>query len=225
MKNYWNSNDFDQNSIQNVIIFFSKTSFHRYTPLLFGMSLMSVAAWSLLNWLHSNGLQTALVFFEFFKNYKVPYFAYIFAKVSKDHFPTVSSLTHAAIFASTLFSFVFLDFFTHRIATETIFYVIFATQIIAVFVALCLPSVYRIQPSTTLCNHSVWIFEQLKCAYTNGRIIIWSLWFICGTAIINEFTNVLLKKLSNILSNREDLDAVSWNYYLEERRNEWFRLW
>lgn len=156
------------------------------------MGFMSIAAWSLFYWSNTNRrIQLAVVFYEFVENFKVPYFAYIFAKVTKDHYSTVSSLTYAAVFAGNYVGLKLPELITSEQNVKIIFYSIFSAQIIATFITLCLPGLSRMQSSTNLCSHSVWMFEQLKATYTNGIINLWSLWFIVGTVILNQFTFTL----------------------------------
>lgn len=156
------------------------------------MGLISVIGWGLFCWLpDSTGRLFPLICYDAIRNFQIPYFAYVFAKVSKDHFTSVSSFTHAAVFTGNLIGGAFFELFLRRwISDEIIFYSIFATQIIATVIAVCLPKLDRMQTPVNLRNHGIWIFEQLKFAYTNYRISIWSLWFIVGTTLTNQFSEI-----------------------------------
>lgn len=176
------------------------------------MSMTSAIAWGFSYWLPSDhGHQSAVVLYEIFKNFKIPYFAYIFAKVSRDHYSSVSSFTHAAVFAGNFIAFVSVQLIAdHLISGHALFYVIFSAQIIATLIAICLPSLDRMQSPISLRQHSIWIFEQLKFAYTNYRILIWSLWYIGGTSISNQFSALLPQLELTLLDYRQwDLNILN----------------
>lgn len=142
----------------------------------------------------NHGHLMALVLYEILLTFKIPYFAYIFATVSKDHFSSVSSFTHAAVFAGHFIGAVSVQLITnYTISGQTVFNLIFSAQIIATLIAVCLPKLERLQSPLNLCNHNIWIFEQLKFACTNYRIMIWSFWFIGSTIIMNQFKELLPK--------------------------------
>lgn len=177
--------------LQSVWNVSKKNSIHRYLWMLKTMAMISVAAWGVLYW-YNHAYRWVWVVYNAIEHFQIPYFAYIFAKVSKDHFSSVSSFTHAAVFAGNFIGAVSNKlFFDRTISSQIIFYLIFTAQIIATVITACLPKLDRMQSPVNVCNHFVWIFEQLKFAYTNYRISVWSLWFIGGTTILKLETTLL----------------------------------
>lgn len=178
--------------------------------MLAAMSLMSGIAWVLFFWIpHNHGHMVALVLYEILKHFKIPYFAYIFAKVSKDRFSSVSSLTHAAVFAGSFLGAVCVELIIDgSISDQAIFYCIFIAQMFAIYIAVSSPKLDRMPSPMNLSNHCNWIVEQLKFACTNYRIIIWSGWFIAGTVMMNQF-NELFPTLETTLLNR----PIQWKEY------------
>lgn len=173
--------------------------------------MISVFGWGFFHWLPSNNDLAFLFLYDIIKNFQIPYFAYIFAKVSKDHIPAVSSFTHAAVFAGNFIGTVFIQLILNRTisSVQTIFYLIFIVQIIATLIVVCLPKLDRIASPLNLCNYRFWVFEQLKFACTNYRICIWSLWFIVGPTILTLETTLLGY-------TRWDADLQSPTFYLGE---------
>ena len=160
--------------------------------MMFGGIL--IGAWGLLFWANSDiATDYNVMLYQFVRNFKIPYFAFIFAKVTKDHYSMVSSLTHAAIFAGHSINFGIHQWAPDFIRIETVF----PPLIIATAIAVFLHILNRMQSSS---SHSIWLFKELKFAYTNYRIIIWSLWFIVATAILNQFNVELLSKLASTLN-------------------------
>lgn len=154
------------------------------------------------------------VFYAFYANCEVAYFAYIYAKVSKDHFLAVSSHTRAALllgrFSSGVLSQTLLNYKVMDV--RTLNYLTFAAQIAATIVAILLPkvdeSIYfnrgeEQSSSDNLTNQNqngsqtincsmckrafALMWSQLKCAYTNRRVILWSVWYACGFCMYVQF--------------------------------------
>lgn len=153
------------------------------------------------------------VFYAFYANCEVAYFAYIYTKVSKDHFLAVSSHTRAALlvgrFTSGVLSQLLLNF--KLMDVRTLNYLTLAAQIAATSVAILLPKVnrsiyfYRDERSSSddvtndkrnglqtfncsMCQQAfALMLNQLKCAYTNRRVILWSIWYACGLCMYVQF--------------------------------------
>lgn len=180
---------------------------YSYTPLLLVMGLMSIVAWSILYWSNANNrIELVLVFYAFFRTFRVPFFAYSFARVTTDHYSTVSALTHAAIFAGSYIGMKLPQMIEmNEISIEFVFYSVFAAQIVATFTAICLPRINRIQQSSlNPVKHCVWMIEQLNRTYRNSSVMIWSIWFIIGTVIFNQFVYKLMPMyLKHIVRNSQ----------------------
>lgn len=176
--------------------------------MLISMSLSATAAWSLIYWTKSiYGAQVGLAFYGFAQNYEVVYFAYIYASVSKDHFSTVSSFTHAALLAGRFVNILFTMYALPYIswAVKFVHYLTIAAQATATSFALKLPSDARMQSSAQIDaqRHNnvlsikygqrmfVLKLKQLKSTYANDRLIFWSIWYVCGTAVFNQLSIVL----------------------------------
>lgn len=188
--------------------------FVRYKAVIILEGLCGIITWSLLLWTKSYfGAQLLEVFYAFYANCEVAYFAYIYAKVSKEHFLAVSSHTRAALllgrFSSGVLSQTLLNY--KLMDVRTLNYLTFAAQIAATIVAILLPKVnesiyfYRGERSsidnltnqnqtasqTINCNMCQQAFglmwTQLKCAYTNRRVILWSIWYACGFCMYVQF--------------------------------------
>lgn len=171
------------------------------------MSLSVTAAWSLIYWTNSiYGAQLGLAFYGFAQNYEVVYFAYIYASVPKDHFAAASSCTHAAIligrFVNVLFTIYLLPYISW--VGKFLLYLTLAAQSTATMFALKLPSIDRKSllarrnagnENNPSINHDkqifVVMFKQLKHAYTNDQVMIWSIWYVLGAAIFNQLSIVL----------------------------------
>lgn len=214
------------------------TDLLRYKPIIVLEGLCGIITWSLLLWTNSFvGAQLVEVFYAFYANCEVAYFAYIYAKVSKDHFLEVSSHTRAALlvgrFSSGVLSQTLLYF--KLMDVRTLNYLTFAAQIAATIVAILLPKVnesiyfYRgersprsnddIAEPKVIHNDSHFIdcamyqrafslmWKQLKCAYTNRRVILWSIWYACGFCMYVQFI-AYVQLVWIAIDNRPE---VMWN--------------
>lgn len=193
------------------------TDLLRYKPIIILEGLCGIITWSLLLWTNSYfGAQLVEGFYAFYANCEVAYFAYIYAKVSKDHFLAVSSHTRAALlvgrFSSGVLSQLLLYF--KLMDVRSLNYLTFAAQIAATIVAIILPnvkeSIYFYRGNRSLssddndvikANHNnsqlidcgmyerafALMWKQLKCAYTNRRVILWSIWYACGFCMYVQF--------------------------------------
>lgn len=174
------------------------------------LGLSGIVAWSLLIWTRSFfAVQMIEVVYALYISCEVAYFAYIYAKVSKEHFSAVSSHTRAALMfgrflsgflAQTLMYFKLMDIYTLN-------FISFAAQIAATSVAIFLPkveqSIYFYRNDDHLrdqeqrdrslrgggvCQQAFTLmWQQLSCAYTNRRVILWSIWYACGLCIYLQF--------------------------------------
>lgn len=168
-----------------------------------------------------HGAQLIEVFYSLYATCEVAYFAYIYAKVSRDHFLAVSSHTRAALLVGRFTSGVLSQLLMHfsLMNIHTLNYLTFGTQIVAMSITVFLPKVnesiyfYRnkasnadiIQDSrndlncnlsdsqTVKCDKCRQAFnlmwKQLKCAYSNRQVVLWSLWYACGMCAFVQFTS------------------------------------
>lgn len=181
--------------------------------------LAGIVTWSLMLWTKSfHGAQLIEVFYSLYSTCEVAYFAYIYAKVSKEHFLAVSSHTRAALligrFTSGLLSQLLFHFKLMNI--HSLNYFTLGTQIVATSITVFLPRVkesiyfYRNKSSTDeiiqqshsnlQCNLDdkqvkydkcrlafVLMWKQLKCAYSNRHVVLWSVWYACGMCAFVQF--------------------------------------
>lgn len=184
------------------------------------MGATGIVTWSLLLWTTSFvGAQLIEVSYALYACCEVAYFAYIYAKVSKEHFLAVSSHTRAAllvgrcmsgVLSQTLMYFKLMDI-------HTLNYLTLGAQIAATSLAVFLPRVnesiyfYRNQSSSVdVINESrnslnsnlttkrpiecdkcrlafTLMWKQLKCAYSNRSVVLWSIWYACGMCVFVQF--------------------------------------
>lgn len=122
---------------------------------------------------------------------EVAYIAYMFDKVSNDHFTTVSSFTRAAPlvgrFLNALLSIVLLRNISY--ATHT--YFAMGAQIAVLVVAVIFlnfdraSSINANQFSFQETSHDM--LMQLKSATSNERVVFWSIWYIFATGVFYVF--------------------------------------
>lgn len=185
--------------------------------MLILMSLSVTAAWSLVYWTNSiYGAQLGLAFYGLAQNYEVVYFAYIFASVSEDHFSTASSFTHAALLAGRLINILLTMYLLPYITWVAKFshYLTVGVQATATSFALKLPTIVRksLSAQRNAGNHNeqsinygqrmyILMLKQLKYAYTNDEVMIWSIWYVFGTAIFNQLSMALTPPFNATLEN------------------------
>lgn len=205
------------------------------------MGVSGIVTWSVLLWTKSFfAAQMTQVFYALYCNCEVAYFAYIYAKVSKDHFKAVSSHTRAALLAGRFTSGILsqsLRYF-QLMDIHTLNYLTLSTQIAATLMTIFLPNVneslyfYRNRSSrddiinesrnslnqkttgdTFKCDRCKQAFElmwkQLKCAYTNRHIILWSIWYACGMCIFLQFLTYVQSVWIKI-DNREEVSNTDF---------------
>lgn len=184
------------------------------------MGLTGIVTWSLLLFTRSFfGAQLIEVFYALYACCEVAYFAYIYAKVSKDHFLAVSSHTRAALLIGRFTSGVLSQslIYFKLMDIHTLNYLTLGAQIAATSIAVLLPSVnesiyfYRNQSSSVdVINESrnslntnlttersikcdkfrqafTLMWKQLRCAYSNRRVVLWSVWYACGMCVFVQF--------------------------------------
>lgn len=173
----------------------------------------------LLIWTKSfHGAQLIEVFYSLYATCEVAYFAYIYAKVSKEYFLSVSSHTRAALligrFTSGLSSQLLFHF--QLLDIHSLNYLTLSTQIAATLIAVFLPrvkqSIYFYRNKSSIdeiiqtshsnlqCNLNdkqikydkcrlafVLMWKQLKCAYSNRQVVLWSVWYACGMCASVQF--------------------------------------
>lgn len=171
--------------------------------------LSGIITWSLLLWTKTFlGAQLIEVFYALYATCEVAYFAYIYAKVSKEHFLAVSSHTRAALLVGRFMSGVLSQSLMHfkLMDIHTLNYLSLAGQIAATLITIFLPKVdksiyfYRNKSANDViidnlhnnlddkqsikCNKCQQAFslmwKQLKCAYSNKQVVLWSMWYACG---------------------------------------------
>lgn len=173
----------------------------------------------LLIWTKSfHGAQLIEIFYSLYATCEVAYFAYIYAKVSKEYFLSVSSHTRAALligrFTSGLSSQLLFHF--ELLDIHSLNYLTLSTQIAATLIAIFLPrvkqSIYFYRNKSSIdeiiqesrinlqCNLNdnqikynkcrlaiVLMWKQLKCAYSNRQVVLWSVWYACGMCASVQF--------------------------------------
>lgn len=142
------------------------------------MGLMGIVTWSLLLWTTSFfGAALIEISYALYACCEVAYFAYIYAKVSKEHFSAVSSHTRAALLVGRFISGVLsqLLIYLQLMDIHSLNYLTLGTQIAATSIAIFLPKVhdsiyfYRKQSiSVDVINESR---NSLNCNLTGERSI------------------------------------------------------
>lgn len=193
---------------------------HRYKPIIVINGLAGIVTWSLMLWTRTfAGAQLIEVFYSLYAACEVAYFAYIYAKVSREHFLAVSSHTRAALLVGRFTSGILSQLLMHfkLMDIHTLNYLTFSTQIAATAITVFLPKVnesiyfYRnkssndeiIQESSNDINCGIvdrqtikcdkcrqaftLMWKQLKCAYSNRRVVLWSIWYACGMCAFVQF--------------------------------------
>lgn len=212
---------------------------YRYKPIIVLMGLSGIVTWMILLWTKSFfAAQLDQVCYALYTNCEVAYFAYIYAKVSKDHFQAVSSHTRAALLAGRFISGIAsqsLKYF-ELMDIHALNYISLSTQILATLIAIFLPNVnqslyfYR-NPSSRddiileshrnsgQTTHKIdgnvqyrgaldLMWKQLKCAYTNRHVVLWSVWYACGMCIFLQFLTYVQSVWIKI-DNRKEVSSTT----------------
>lgn len=167
----------------------------RYKTVLICKAISAIVIWCLIQWTHSFGAYNfAIVAYAFYICGDVAYFAYIFDKVSNEHFLNVSALAHAVKLAGRLIYALLTLTLLSYISLSVHMYLALAIQIATLLVAAVLLNFDRTQPSNSTNQSSRSLqstthdmLTQLKCAISNKRVIFWSIWWIFGTGIFHQF--------------------------------------
>lgn len=191
---------------------------YRYKPIIVLMGLSGIVTWTILLWTTSFfAAQVGQVFYALYTNCEVAYFAYIYAKVSKEHFRAVSSHTRAALLAGRFISGMAsqsLRYF-QLMDIHSLNYFSLSTQMAATCMTIFLPKIHQslyfyrnrlptgdiIHESQNNLGQSTHksvervrckrafglMLSQLKCAYSNRQVVLWSIWYACGMCICLQF--------------------------------------
>lgn len=133
----------------------------------------------------------AVVLHAFYACCEVAYIAYMFEKVSNEHFMTVSSLTRAAPLAGRFINALLSIVLIRNISYSTHTYFATAVQITALMVAVILLN-FDSSNSTNANQFSLQstsrdMVMQLKSATSNERVLLWSIWYIFAMGVFHEF--------------------------------------
>lgn len=87
-----------------AVLVFLLTDFLRYKPLIVLSGLMGIVVWSLFLWGNSlRWLQLAEVFYGTYLATEVAYYTYMYAKVDRQHYDTVTAHNRSASFLGRFF--------------------------------------------------------------------------------------------------------------------------
>lgn len=210
---------------------------------------------SLMLWTRTfHGAQLIEVFYSLYSTCEVAYFAYIYAKVSKEHFLSVSSHTRAALLIGRFMSGLLsqLLFHLNLMDVHTLNYLTFSTQIAATLISVFLPRVkqsiyfYRNKSSTSeiiaqshsnlQCNLNdkqvkydhcrlafVLMWKQLRCAYSNRQVVLWSVWYACGMCAFVQFLSYVQLVWIEI-DNRPEVIVLLIKLIITDNCSNCFRL-
>lgn len=190
------------------------------------MGSAGILTWSLLIWTKSYfGAELIEVSYAAYSASEVAYFAYIYAKVSKEHYNVVTSHTRAALligrFASGVLSQSLMHF--NLMGIHELNFITIGTQIVATIFALFLPNVqesiyfYRRSANTeSSVDHLemnskndkgyqyrrafALMWKQFKCAYSSRQVLLWSMWYafaMCGYLQILTYIQLLWISIDN----------------------------
>lgn len=127
-----------------LVIVFLLTDYLRYKPLIVASGLAGCIVWSLLIWTRSlTELQLVEWFYGTYMATEVAYYTYIYAKVDRQHYTTVTSHTRAAILAGRFVAGTVGQLLVYARAMDylQLNYVTLAAQAASTAWALCLPAV------------------------------------------------------------------------------------
>lgn len=184
--------------------------------MIVAIGVSGIITWALLVW--TTSFEWAIVIEIFYGTYiatEVAYYTYIYAKVDKEHYLTVTSHTRAAILCGKFLSGTLGQalLYTKIMDLRQLHIFTFATQIAATAWSFLLPPVESslyfnrdsAAPSTpqpslkngfdsskknrrfengrrtnklTTAFELIWL--QLRTAFTNSHVQLWSLWYVAG---------------------------------------------
>lgn len=203
------------------------------------MGLAGIVTYSLLLWTKSFfGAQLLEVTYAAYSTSEVAYFAYIYAKVSKEHYSAVTSHTRAGLLIGRFISGVLSQSLIHfkLMKIDELNYITLSAQIVATIFAISLPSVkesiyfYRRNSKSTAIEADnlgnglpnafpqsntkqafALMWSQFKCAYSNRQILLWSIWYafgLCGFLQVLTYVQMLWIEIDN-------RPEVMWNGAVE----------
>lgn len=171
------------------------------------MGFAGIIKWSLLLWTTSYvGAQLSQVSYAAFVSFEVAYYAFIYAKVSEEHYSEVTSHTRAALLIGRFVSGVISQTLMHFniMGIHELNYITLSTLILATVFAAFLPKVVTVASSSIngICSNQAGtsfeaqttsvptnerihrafqlIGHQIKCAYSNRTVLLWSMWYAFG---------------------------------------------
>lgn len=149
---------------------------------------MAIGIWCLLHWTISVGcLKFAIVLRSFYYCCEVAYVSYMFEKVSKDNFLTVSALTRAAPLAGHLMNAVLFRIILRKMNPNVYSYLALVSQIAVLVIAAIFLNFKRTQPSSvSLKSAPSDMITQVQTAFSNHLVVFYSIWYIFGFGIINQ---------------------------------------
>lgn len=190
----------------------------------------------LLLWTESFvGAQWIEITYAAYMTQEVAYFAYIYAKVPREHFLAVTSHTRAALLLGRCISGVLAQLLVYRqwMDIRELNYITLAAQIAAAVIALTLPTVpqsiyFHRSASPQLTSNNIpntnhidtqptfsrtffeafkLIWHQFVHAYRNGQVLLWSMWYACGLCGFLQVLNYV-QSLWIAIDNRPEVDMT-----------------
>ncbi|XP_063709074.1 folate transporter 1-like [Culicoides brevitarsis] len=194
-----------------AIVAFLITDYLRYKPLIFVSGLTGIITWSLILWSQSLiGIQIAEVSYGIYLATEVSYYTYIYAKVEREKYETVTAHTRSAVFLGRFIGSVLgqILVFTRLMDYKELHYLSLGTQITCTLWVFLLPkvssSIYFNQkaakPLDLLKRHTVTSFSNLE-------VLQWSLWYAlgnCGFVQVTSYIQVLWITI-------DDTQDIIWN--------------
>lgn len=191
----------------------------RYKPLLIILGLSGIVTYSLLLWTTTFiWLQIIQICYALYIATEVAYFTYIYAKVSKEHYLTVTSHSRAALLTGKCMSgiigqlLVKIDLMNIR----QLNYITLFAQIGATIIGFLLPRVEQsiyfnqiniVDESNENINvkHKFrtafqLIKTQISTAYGNRNVVLWSMWYafgVCGYFQVWNYVQMLWTAIDN----------------------------
>uniref|UniRef100_A0A336LUE0 CSON004782 protein n=1 Tax=Culicoides sonorensis TaxID=179676 RepID=A0A336LUE0_CULSO len=203
-----------------AIIAFLITDYFRYKPLIFISGISGIITWSLFLWTQSLlGLQIAEVFYGVYLATEVSYYTYIYAKVARSRYDSVTAHTRSAVFLGRFVGGALgqILVFTRLMNYKELNYLTLGTQVLCTFWVFLLPkvssSVYfnRNENNNDERTSSALLWYHFKTSFSNIEVIQWSLWYAIGNCGFVQVTTYI-QVLWNTIDNDQD---VIWNGAVE----------
>lgn len=210
------------------------------------MGLSGVLTWGIQLWTTSfTAIQIVEVFYSMYSVTEVAYFAYIYTKVPKEHYLTVTSHSRAALMIGRFLSAILgqLLLFGDILGLVGLNYITFGGHFIVMIVAFYLPKVERSiyfnpQNNIDCANaHDIdmdaieasgsfkirsnryyddragkfrqafnLIWTQFKSAYSDGEVLIWSIWYACILCVYSQ-VYIYVQLLWNAIDKRQEVSG------------------